>query len=84
MRNPLKDIPNWPVLRERVLVPAGARVRGWRDWVVANDPLYAAARRPDLPEKIAASVTLLLITAIVLFLLVLQPDPWHPPVMGDL
>ena len=68
MQNPLKDNRNWLVVRERALVPAGARLRGWRDWVVANDPVYAAARRPGAPEKIAASVTLALIAAVLLFL----------------
>ena len=49
MQNPLKDNRNWLVVRERALVPAGARLRGWRDWVVANDPVYAAARHPGPP-----------------------------------
>ena len=68
MQNPLKDNRNWLVVRDRALVPAGARVRGWRDWIVANDPGYAAARHPGRPEKIAASITLALIAAILLFL----------------
>lgn len=68
MQNPLKDNRNWLVVRERALVPAGARLRGWRDWVVANDPVYAAARHPGPPEKIAASVTLALVVAVLLLL----------------
>lgn len=68
MPNPLKDNPNWLVLRDRALVPAGQRVQAWRSWVVENDPVYAAARRPGPAEKIAASVTLVLIVAVVLFL----------------
>ncbi len=68
MPNPLKDNPNWISLRERALVPAGRRVRAWRTWVVENDPVYAAARRPGPPERIAAAVTLALIVGIVLFL----------------
>ena len=68
MQNPLKDNRNWLVVRDRALVPAGARLRSWRDWVAANDPVYAAARRPGAPEKIAASVTLALIAAVLLFL----------------
>ena len=68
MPNPLKDNPNWLVVRDRALVPAGARARRWRDWVVANDPVYAAVRRPGKAEKIAASVTLALIVAVALFL----------------
>ena len=68
MQNPLKDNRNWLVVRDRALVPAGARLRGWRDWIVAHDPVYAAARRPGTPEKVAASVTLVLMVAVLLFL----------------
>ena len=80
MRNPLKDNPNWLVVRDRALVPAGARARAWRDWVVANDPVYAAARRPALPEKIAASVTLALVAAILLFLLLFDWNMLRGPI----
>lgn len=80
MSNPLKDHPNWLVVRDRALVPAGARMRGWRDWVVANDPVYAAARRPGMPEKIAASVTLLLVAAVVLFLLLFDWNMLRGPI----
>jgi uncharacterized protein involved in outer membrane biogenesis len=76
----LKDNPNWLVVRDRALVPAGARMRGWRDWVTANDPLYAAARRPALPEKIAASITLVLIAAIVLFLMLFDWNMLRGPI----
>jgi len=78
--NPLKDNPNWLVVRDRALVPAGARMRGWRDWVVANDPVYAAARRPGLPEKVAASVTLLLVAAVVLFLILFDWNMLRGPI----
>ena len=80
MQNPLKDNPNWLVVRDRALVPAGARVRTWRDWVVANDPVYAAARRPALPEKVAASITLVLIVAIVLFLMLFDWNMLRGPI----
>jgi len=80
LRNPLKDNSNWLVVRDRALVPAGARAREWRDWVVANDPVYAAARRPGLPEKIAASVTLVLVAAIVLFLLLFDWNMLRGPI----
>jgi hypothetical protein len=56
-------------VRDKALVPAGARARSWRDWIRANDPVYAAARHPGAAEKWAASVTLLLILAVVIFLL---------------
>ncbi|CAN7332427.1 AsmA family protein [Brevundimonas sp. LjRoot202] len=80
MPNPLKDNPNWLVVRDRALVPAGARMRGWRDWVVANDPVYAAARRPGPPEKIAAGVTLVLVGAIVLFLILFDWNMLRGPI----
>src|SRR5690606_148047 len=69
LSNRLKDNRNWLVVRDRALVPARERARGWRDWIVANDPVYAAVRRPGPPEKIAAGVTLLLVAALILFLL---------------
>ena len=65
MPNPLKDNPNWLAFRDRALVPAGIRLREWRD----NDPFIAAVRRPGKPEKVAASITLLLIIAVVVFLM---------------
>lgn len=68
MSNPLKDDRNWLAVRERALAPAGARIRSWREWVERNDPIYAAARHPGRPEKVAASVTLALILTIVLAL----------------
>ena len=67
--NSLKLPSNWQELRGRTLAPAGARAREWRDWVVENDPVYGSFRRPGRTEKIAASVTLLLILAILIFLL---------------
>lgn len=69
MARPLKWNEIWGGVRERALVPAGHRARTWRDWVRANDPVYAAARRPGAAEKWAASITLLLIAAVVVFLL---------------
>ncbi len=80
MSNRLKDNPNWLVVRDRALVPAGARARAWRDWIVANDPVYAAARRPGPAEKIAATVTLLLIAAVVLFLLLFDWNMLRGPI----
>ena len=80
MPNPLKDNPNWLVVRDRALVPAGAKLRGWRDWVVANDPVYAAARRPGPPEKVAATVTVLLVAAVVLFLILFDWNMLRGPI----
>ncbi len=80
MPNPLKDNPHWLLMRDRALVPAGARARRWRDWIVANDPVYAAARRPGVAEKIAASVTLVLIAAVVLFLLLFDWNMLRGPI----
>ena len=69
MAKTLKWNDIWSGVRDRALVPAGARARTWRDWVRANDPVYAAARHPGTVEKWTASVTLLLILAVVIFLL---------------
>lgn len=80
MSNPLKDNHYWLVVRDGALVPAGARVRGWRDWVIANDPVYAAARRPGRPEKIAAAITLLLVAAVVLFLILFDWNMLRGPI----
>ncbi len=67
--NSLNLPANWQDVRTRALVPAGVRVREWRDWVVENDPVYGSFRRPGRTEKIAASVTLVLILAVVVFLM---------------
>ena len=67
--NSLKLPSNWEELRNHTLAPMGVRARKWRDWVVENDPVYGSFRRPGRTEKIAASVTLLLILAILIFLL---------------
>lgn len=72
MLNPLKDNPNWLVVRDRALVPAGAWARERRDWVVANDPVYGGLRRPGRPEAIAAGGTLLILALFVLFLALFQ------------
>ncbi|WP_082525811.1 AsmA family protein [Brevundimonas sp. Root1279] len=69
MHKRLKENPNWHALRDRALVPAGARARQWRDWVRENDPVYTSFRRPGRPEKIAATVTLALIAVVVVFLM---------------
>ena len=80
MSNRLKDNRNWLVVRDRALVPARERARGWRDWIVANDPVYAAVRRPGPPEKIAAGVTLLLVAALVVFLLLFDWNMLRGPI----
>lgn len=69
MARTLKWNDIWSGVRDKALVPAGARARTWRDWIRANDPVYAAARHPGTAEKWAASVTLLLILTVVIFLL---------------
>ncbi len=69
MATPLKWNDIWPGIRDRAVIPAGRRARVWRDWVRDNDPVYAAARRPGPAEKWAASITLLLIVAVVVFLI---------------
>ncbi|WP_298747228.1 AsmA family protein [uncultured Brevundimonas sp.] len=80
MRNPLKDNPNWLVVRDRAMVPAGVRLRRWRDWVAAHDPVYAAVRRPGRPERIAAAVALALAGAVVAFLLLFDWNLLRGPI----
>ncbi|WP_439476496.1 AsmA family protein [Brevundimonas sp.] len=72
MLNLLKDNPNWLVVRDRALVPAGAWARERRDWVVAHDPVYGGLRRPGRPEAIAAGGTFLILALFVLFLALFQ------------
>lgn len=43
-----------------------------KDWVVANDPVYAAVRHPGRMEKVVGGVFLLLAIAIVVFLLLFE------------
>ncbi len=68
MRKELISGLNLASLRERALVPAGARARELKAWVVENDPVYHAVRHPNRTEKIAATVTLALVLAVALFL----------------
>ncbi|MBA3049691.1 hypothetical protein, partial [Brevundimonas sp.] len=72
MRNPLKDNPNWLVVPDRALVPAGAWARGRRDWIVANDPLYGGLRRPGRTEAMAAGGTVLLVALLLLVIALFQ------------
>ncbi len=67
MLKSLKSGPNWSSARARYLTPALARARGWRDWAAENDPVYRGATNPGRAEKVAASVTLALVAAVVLF-----------------
>ncbi len=76
----LKFPPKWQDVRSRILVPAGVRVGEWRDWVVENDPVYGSFRRPGRTEKIAASVTLLLILAVAIFLMLFDWNWLRGPV----
>ncbi len=59
----------WSDFRSRRLTPAVARVRQGGTWVAANDPVFTSFRRPGAAEYAAGGATLLLITAIVLFLM---------------
>lgn len=78
--NSLNLPSNWQDVRTRTLVPAGVKVREWRDWVVDNDPVYGSFRRPGRTEKIAASVTLLLILAVAVFVLLFDWNWLRGPV----
>lgn len=66
--NGLTVLAGWRDRTRRALSPAGERAVVWRDWVVANDPVYQSLRHPGRPETIAAAVTLALIVGIILFL----------------
>jgi len=70
----------WSGVRERALVPAGARAREWRDWVKANDPVYNSARHPGTAEKWAASITLILVLVVVLFLILFDWNMLRGPI----
>ena len=82
MRNPLKDNPNWLVVRDRALVPAGAWARERRDWVVANDPVYGGLRRPGRTEAMAAGGTFLVLALLVVALMLFQWN-WLRGPIGD-
>ena len=80
MSKALKWNEIWSGVRQRALVPAGARARDWRDWVRANDPVYAAARHPGAAEKWAGAIGLILIAAVVLFLLLFDWNMLRGPI----
>lgn len=82
MRNPLKDNPNWLVVRDRALVPAGAWARERRDWVVANDPVYGGLRHPGRTEAIAGGATVAILALIIILLMLFQWNWLRGPV-GD-
>jgi uncharacterized protein involved in outer membrane biogenesis len=65
----LKWNPDWTALRERALVPAGARAVEWRRWVQTNDPVYTGFRHPGRAEAVAGGIALLLVVALVVFLM---------------
>jgi uncharacterized protein involved in outer membrane biogenesis len=79
---PLKENPNWLAFRDRALVPAGAWARSRRDWIVANDPVYAGLRRPGRTEGIAGAVTAALIALIIVLLMLFQWN-WLRGPIGD-
>lgn len=51
-----------------------------REWVVENDPVYGSFRRPGRTEKVAASVTLLLIHAVAILLLLFDWNWLREPI----
>jgi len=78
----LKNNPNWLVVRDRALVPAGAWARHRRDWIVANDPVYGGLRRPGRTEAMAAGGTFLVLALIVIALMLFQWN-WLRGPIGD-
>lgn len=59
----------WTDFHARRLTPAMARARAGRDWVATKDPVFTSFRRPGAVEYTAGGLTLVLITAVVLFLI---------------
>ncbi|MES2835067.1 MAG: AsmA family protein [Pseudomonadota bacterium] len=59
----------WSDFHSRRLTPAMARARQGGAWVAAKDPVFTSFRRPGMAEYAAGGATLVLITAIVLFLM---------------
>lgn len=68
MPNPLKNMPDWSNLRQRLLEPAAVWGRGRHAWLAEHDPVYRGWRRPGLAERWAASLALGLMTAVLLTL----------------
>lgn len=82
MHKSLKDNRNWLALRDRALVPAGARLRGWRERVAADDPVYTSFRYPGRTEHIAVAVSLALVALVVVALMLFQWN-WLRGPIGD-
>ena len=80
MLNPLKDNPNWLVVRDRALVPAGAWARQRRDWVTTHDPVYGGLRRPGRTEAIAGGATVAVIALIVILLMLFEWNWLRAPI----
>ncbi|WP_305758500.1 AsmA family protein [Brevundimonas sp.] len=78
----MKENPNWLVVRDRALVPAGAWARSRRDWIVTRDPVYAGLRRPGRTEQIAAGATVALLALMVVLLMLFQWN-WLRGPIGD-
>ena len=70
----------WSKLRLRGVAPAVARARELRDWVRANDPVYAAVRRPGRTEAWAGGIGLMLIGLAVLSLLLFDWNMLRGPI----
>lgn len=80
MAKPLDWKSHWSAVRERALIPAGARRRDGYAWIQDHDPVYRALRHPGRTEIWTASVALLLVVATVVFLLLFEWNWLRGPV----
>ena len=70
----------WSDFQIRRLEPAAVRAREWRQWIIDNDPVYAAARRPGRAEAWAGGIGLLLISLVVLALILFDWNMLRGPI----
>jgi uncharacterized protein involved in outer membrane biogenesis len=70
----------WSKLRRKGVAPAVVRAREFRDWVRANDPVYAAVRRPGRAEAWAGGIGLMLIGLVVLALIMFDWNMLRGPI----
>lgn len=70
----------WSKLRRRGVAPAIVRARETCDWVRANDPVYAAVRRPGLAEAWAGGIGLVVIGLVVLALILFDWNMLRGPI----
>ncbi|WP_271163829.1 AsmA family protein [Brevundimonas intermedia] len=70
----------WSKLRLHGVAPAVGRARELRDWVRANDPVYAAVRRPGRAEAWAGGLGLALIGLVLLAVILFDWNMLRGPI----